>query len=36
MEKEKEREKRAKQQQQVAMPGLKKGATYLRPKRMGL
>ncbi|KAL5198300.1 hypothetical protein ABZP36_001812 [Zizania latifolia] len=36
LEKEREREERAKQQQQVAMPGLKKGSTYLRPKRMGL
>lgn len=36
IEKEREREKRAKKQQQVAMPGLKKGSTYLRPKRMGL
>lgn len=30
-------EKRGKSQQQVAMPGLKKGLAYLRPKRrMGL
>jgi pre-mRNA-splicing factor ATP-dependent RNA helicase DHX38/PRP16 len=35
--KEKEREKRAKRQQQVSMPGLKKGSsTYLRPKKFGL
>ncbi|KAJ4785883.1 hypothetical protein LUZ62_037129 [Rhynchospora pubera] len=36
--KEKEREKREKQQQQVAMPGvkLKRGGTYIRPKKMGL
>ncbi|KAJ6324923.1 hypothetical protein OIU76_012086 [Salix suchowensis] len=34
---EKEREKRAKHQQQVSMPGLKKGSsTYLRPKKLGL
>ncbi|CAH9108210.1 unnamed protein product [Cuscuta epithymum] len=33
--KEKEREKRAMQQQQISMPGLKKG-TYLRPKKLGL
>jgi pre-mRNA-splicing factor ATP-dependent RNA helicase DHX38/PRP16 len=36
IEKEREQRKRAKQQQQVSMPGLKKGSTYLRPKRMGL
>ena len=31
------REKRGKPQQQVAMPGLKKGLAYLRPRRrMGL
>ncbi|XP_020597248.1 pre-mRNA-splicing factor ATP-dependent RNA helicase DEAH7-like, partial [Phalaenopsis equestris] len=35
--KEKEREKRTKQQQQVVMPGLRKGSsTYLRPKKFGL
>ncbi|KAH0449763.1 hypothetical protein IEQ34_020455 [Dendrobium chrysotoxum] len=35
--KEKEREKRAKHQQQVIMPGLRKGSsTYLRPKKLGL
>lgn len=36
--KEKEKEKRERQQQQVAMPGakLKRGGTYIRPKRMGL
>lgn len=35
--KEKEREKRAKTQQQVIMPGLRKGSsTYLRPKKFGL
>ncbi|KAI4999792.1 hypothetical protein ZWY2020_004381 [Hordeum vulgare] len=34
---EKEREEKRGKQQQVAMPGLKKGLTYLRPKRrMGL
>lgn len=34
---EKERKRRAKKQQQVSMPGLKKGSsTYLRPKRLGL
>ncbi|TVU38991.1 hypothetical protein EJB05_12390 [Eragrostis curvula] len=36
IEKEREQEKRAKQQQQVSMPGLKKGSTYLRPRKMGL
>ncbi|KAK1680311.1 hypothetical protein QYE76_041159 [Lolium multiflorum] len=36
IEKERDQRKRAKQQQQVSMPGLKKGSTYLRPKRMGL
>ncbi|KAG9144614.1 hypothetical protein Leryth_010816 [Lithospermum erythrorhizon] len=36
-QREKERKKRAKKQQQVSMPGLKKGSsTYLRPKRLGL
>ncbi|XP_051153013.1 pre-mRNA-splicing factor ATP-dependent RNA helicase DEAH7-like isoform X2 [Andrographis paniculata] len=34
---EKERIRKAKEQQQVSMPGLKKGSsTYLRPKRLGL
>ncbi|KAG6475142.1 hypothetical protein ZIOFF_064360 [Zingiber officinale] len=37
LNKEKERVKQAKQQQQVAMPGLRKGtSTYIRPKKMGL
>ncbi|GJR85258.1 pre-mRNA-splicing factor ATP-dependent RNA helicase DEAH7 [Tanacetum coccineum] len=34
--KAKEKAKRAKQQQAVAMPGLKQGSTYLRPKKFGL
>ncbi|XP_010453356.1 PREDICTED: pre-mRNA-splicing factor ATP-dependent RNA helicase DEAH7 [Camelina sativa] len=34
--KEKEKRKRAKQQQQISGPGLKKGTTYLRPKKFGL
>ncbi|XP_077216687.1 RNA helicase family protein isoform X2 [Tasmannia lanceolata] len=34
---EREREKRARRQQQVSMPGLKKGSSYLRPpKKLGL
>ena len=37
MNKEKEQEKRARQQQQVVMPGLRQGSsTYLRPKKLGL
>ncbi|MQM09485.1 hypothetical protein Taro_042358 [Colocasia esculenta] len=37
LSKEREREKRAKQRQQVAMPGLRSGSsTYLRPKKLGL
>ncbi|WOL06217.1 pre-mRNA-splicing factor ATP-dependent RNA helicase DEAH7 [Canna indica] len=37
LNKERERKKRAKQQQQVIMPGLRKGpSTYLRPKKLGL
>ncbi|KAJ3693896.1 hypothetical protein LUZ60_009376 [Juncus effusus] len=38
VEKEKDRVKREKEQQQVAMPGVKvkRGGTYLRPKKMGL
>ncbi|KAG2240285.1 hypothetical protein Bca52824_090928 [Brassica carinata] len=34
--KEREKRKRAKQQQQVSGPGMKKGSTYLRPKKFGL
>lgn len=34
--KEREQKKRAKQQQQVSGPGMKKGSTYLRPKKFGL
>lgn len=35
--KEREKKKRAKEQQQVSMPGLKRGSsTYLRPKKLGL
>ncbi|EFH47800.1 EMB3011 [Arabidopsis lyrata subsp. lyrata] len=34
--KEREKKKRAKQQQQISGPGLKKGTTYLRPKKFGL
>lgn len=34
--KEKEKEKRAKEQQKIAMPGSRRGSTYLRPKKMGL
>ncbi|CAH2072885.1 unnamed protein product [Thlaspi arvense] len=34
--KEREKKKREKQQQQVSGPGMKKGTTYLRPKRFGL
>jgi pre-mRNA-splicing factor ATP-dependent RNA helicase DHX38/PRP16 len=34
--KERERKKRAKQQQQISGPGLKKGTTFLRPKKLGL
>uniref|UniRef100_A0A1J3JE29 RNA helicase n=1 Tax=Noccaea caerulescens TaxID=107243 RepID=A0A1J3JE29_NOCCA len=34
--KEREKQKRAKQLQQISGPGLKKGATYLRPKKFGL
>ena len=34
--KEREKRKRAKQQQQVSGPGMKKGTTYLRPKKFGL
>ncbi|MQL78605.1 hypothetical protein Taro_011032 [Colocasia esculenta] len=37
LNKERERGKRAKQQQQVAMPGLQQGSsTYRRPKKLGL
>ncbi|GKA62560.1 pre-mRNA-splicing factor ATP-dependent RNA helicase DEAH7 [Tanacetum coccineum] len=34
--KAKEKAKRAKQQEAVAMPGLKQGSTYLRPKKFGM
>lgn len=34
--KEREMEKRAKEQQSIAMPGSRRGSTYLRPKKMGL
>ncbi|KAG7602064.1 Pre-mRNA-splicing factor ATP-dependent RNA helicase DEAH7 [Arabidopsis thaliana] len=34
--KERERKKRAKQQQQISGPGMKKGTTFLRPKKLGL
>lgn len=35
--KRKEKEKRAKSQQQISIPGLKKGSsTFLRPKKFGL
>ncbi|KAJ0258772.1 Helicase-associated domain-containing protein [Hirschfeldia incana] len=34
--KERDKRKRAKQQQQVSGPGMKKGSTYLRPKKFGL
>ncbi|KAL1199104.1 Pre-mRNA-splicing factor ATP-dependent RNA helicase DEAH7 [Cardamine amara subsp. amara] len=34
--KDREKKKREKQQQQISGPGLKKGTTYLRPKKFGL
>lgn len=34
--KQKENEKRAKNQQQISMPGFRKGSTFLRPKKFGL
>ncbi|KNA17580.1 hypothetical protein SOVF_078160 [Spinacia oleracea] len=34
--KEKERQKRAKENEKIAMPGTRRGSTYLRPKRLGL
>ncbi|KAI3913592.1 hypothetical protein MKX01_031470 [Papaver californicum] len=36
LNKGREKQKRAKQQQQISVPGLKKGSsTYLRPKKFG-